>query len=332
MAQAQLDQKRKESRKKPYHQKKRIMALEEMLKDISHTPAGIPFQPENLVEEMTPEQLTKILMPPPPPDREFITDDGVGPGISEVMMNIENYAEQVNRLEDSSTAVTVDNIRNQSDYHLRIFVGNSTEPDAVSTNEAPKIPTTKERVIGILTNPVRQVKKAIERQEIFMLCFLVAMDLNWRTVVETMHLSFRTTDLVKLLWRQIMPQCYMSFIHHENVINLFSPHTSTFQNKCEIVKNYFDVEQNLSTICRVVQNNLELIRYIYSNVHAEVYYASDEGLKIERNMTQLLQSGGATNGKQKAIAAQSPTIIRPVQQQQNNIKVEEYLPNDFTKR
>ena len=70
-------------------------------------------------------------------------------------------------------------------------------------------------------------------------------------------------------------------------------------------------------------NNIELIRYIYSNVHAEVYYASDEGLKIERKMTQLLQSGGASNGKQKAIAAQPPTIIRPVQQQQNNIKAEE---------
>ena len=122
---------------------------------------------------------------PPPPDREIIEVVAPGPHISEVMMGIENYAEQVNQLEDSSVV----DIRNQADYHLRIFVGDSTDPDVVATNEAPKIPTTKERVIGILTNPARQVKKAIERREIFMLCFLVAKDLNWRTVVETMHLS-----------------------------------------------------------------------------------------------------------------------------------------------
>ena len=166
-------------------------------------------------------------------------------------------------------------IRTQPEYHLRMFKGDSTDPNAMATSELPKIPTTKERVLGILTNPIRQVKKAIDRREIFIIAYICTKDLNQRIALDTLHLSARTRKLVQLLWLTL-PASYTNYIHHEGIITQFSPRGSTCQRKYSILKDYFDVNENLVTICRNVRANLDLIRYIYSNVHAEIFYASDD--------------------------------------------------------
>ena len=49
------------------------------------------------------------------------------------------------------------------------------------------------------------------------------------------------------------------------------------------------MNENLIEISACIQQRLEAIRYIFANVHAEVYYASDEGLAVERKMTHLLR-------------------------------------------
>ena len=87
-------------------------------------------------------------------------DDGrvADPDISEELLNYD-YVQRVTTLEDSFRAD--DDIMTQPEYHLRMFKDDSTDPNAMATSELPKIPTTKERVLGILTNPIRQVKKAL---------------------------------------------------------------------------------------------------------------------------------------------------------------------------
>ena len=214
-------------------------------------------------------------------------DDGrvADPDISEALLDFDDYVQRVTTLEDSFRAD--DDIRTQPEYHLRMFKDDSTDPNAMATSELPKIPTTKERVLGILTNPIRQVKKAIDRREIFMIAYICTKDLNQRIALDTLHLSARTRKLVQLLWLTL-PASYTNYIHHEGIITQFSPRGSTCQRKYSILKDYFDVNENLVTICRNVRANLDLIRYIYSNVHAEVFYASDEGLGIERKVKELL--------------------------------------------
>ena len=325
MAQAQVDLKRKKERKKPFHQKKRM--LEEVLRDISNIP--VPKQQQQshqqeILMTLPPQQEAVVAMMTTPPPT-ILTDDGhiADPDISKALMDFDNYVQEVKVIEDSIRED--DNVRNQPDYHLRIFNGVSTDPNAVATNELPKIPTTKERVLGILTNPARQVKKAVERREIFMACFLLAKDLNLRTALETLHLSPRTTRLVQLLWHTLS-QSFTTFIHHENVVTQFSPRASTCQKKYGIIKEYFDVSENLSAICENVQANLDIIRYIYSNIHAEVYYASDEGLAIERKIKQLLQNNGLQNNSQRRRPPIMNTQPQPVpmvqqQQQRNNMTV-----------
>ena len=90
-------------------------------------------------------------------------DDGrvADPDISEALLDFDDYVQRVTILEDSFRAD--DDIRTQPEYHLRMFKDDSTDPNAMATSELPKIPTTKERVLGTLTNPIRQVKKAIDR-------------------------------------------------------------------------------------------------------------------------------------------------------------------------
>ena len=168
------------------------------------------------------------------------------------------------------------------------------------------------------------------------LSFLLAKDLNLRTALETLHLSPRTMRLVQLLWHTLS-QSFTTFIHHENVVTQFSPRASTCQKKYGIIKEYFDVSENLSAICENVQANLDIIRYIYSNIHAEVYYASDEGLAIERKIKQLLQNNGLQNNSQRRrppIMNTQPQPVPMVQQQQqhNNMTVGDYLPYGVTKR
>ena len=334
MTQAQVDLKRKKERQKPHHTNKRM--LEEVLRDISNIPVPKQQQQQQQQQEIPmplhpqQEEVVAMMTTPPP---TILTDNGLvaDPDISKALMDFDNYVQEMKVIEDSIRED--DNVRNQPDYHLRIFDGVSTDPNAVSTNELPKIPTTKERVLSILTNPARQVKKAIERREIFMICFLLARDLNWRTALETLHLSACTTRLVQLLW-QILPQSYTTFIHHENVIIQFSPRASTCQKKYGIIKEYFDVSENLSIVCRNVQTNLDIIRYIYSNIHAEVYYASDEGLVIERRIKLLLQNSGLNDPRRRPTmnTRPQPVSISQLAQQRNNITVGDYLPYGVTKR
>ena len=229
MAQAQIDLKRKRdsSRKKPTQQKKRM--LEEALREMS-----TPKQPQ---QQSLPQQEVVVAVPTmmtPPPT--ILTDDDrvADPDISKAVLEFDDYVQQVHVLEESFRAD--DNIRTQPDYHL------------------PKIPTTKEWVLGILNNPTRQVKKAIDRREIFMIAYICTKDLNQRTVLEMLQLSARTMRLVQLQWL-ILPQ---SFIHHEDTITKFSPRGSMCQKKYSIIKEYFDVSENLSTLYRNVQVNLDL--------------------------------------------------------------------------
>ena len=229
-----------------------------------------------------------------------------------------------------------DDIRTQPEYHLRMFDGDSTDPNAMATKELPKIPTTKERVLGILTNPIRQVKKAIDRREIFMIAYICTKDLNQRVALDTLHLSARTRKLVQLLWLTL-PASYTNYIHHESIITQFSPRGSTCQRKYAILKDYFDVNENLATICvRNVRANLDLIRYIYSNVHAEVFYASDEGLGIERKVKELLGQHDLLQVDPRWRS--QPPPLTPVSHMVQQQRVEasktagDYLPYGVTKR
>ena len=141
------------------------------------------------------------------------------PDISKALLDFDDYVQRVTTLENSFRAD--DDIRTRPEYHLRMFDGDSTDPNAMATKELPKIPTTKERVPGILTNPIRQVKKAIDRREIFMIAYICTKDLNQRVALDTLHLSARTRKLVQLLWLTL-PASYTNYIHHESIITQFS--------------------------------------------------------------------------------------------------------------
>ena len=174
----------------------------------------------------------------------------------------------------------------------------------------------------------------MERSDIFILCFILSKDLNCRTTLETMHLSPRSRNLIKLLWRIVLPQSFTSFLHHENVVKHFSPRPSTFLKRCGILKDYFDTRENLEMICQCVIERIDAIRYIYSNVHAEVHFASDDGLTVERKINHLLQITGLSERQRRATTtvttAPSPLMV---QQQQSSRKIEdEYRPYDFIKR
>ena len=157
--------------------------------------------------------------------------------------------------------------------------------------------------------------------------------------LETLHLSARTRKLVQLLWLTL-PDSYTNYIHHESIITQFSPRGSTCQTKYSIIKDYFDVNENLVEICRNVRANLDLIRYIYSNVHAEVFYASDEGLGIERKVKDLLGQRNLLLGDPR-LRPPPLTVGQLIEQQRNKEEVaassrtataEDYLPYGVTKR
>ena len=232
MTQAQVDLKRKRDaamRKKPTHKKKPM--LEEAL-----LPRQQPQQREILME-------TRTETPPPPlamvtptiTTPTILTDDGrvADPDIFKALLDFDDYVQRVMTLEDSFRVV--DDIRTQPEYHLRMFEGDSTDPNAMATSKLPKIPTTKERVLGILTNPIRQVKKAIDRREIFMIAYICTKELNQRIALETLHLSARTRKLVQLLWLTL-PASYTNYIHHEGTITQFSPRGSTCQRNIPLSK------------------------------------------------------------------------------------------------
>ena len=87
----------------------------------------------------------------------------------------------------------------------------------------------------------------------------------------------------------ILPSSFMKYIHEEKNIVLFSPHSSsTFKKRCSVLKQYFDIY--LKEICTNINQNLPLIRYVYAMTHAEIYYASDNGLSTSRKITLLLRN------------------------------------------
>ena len=136
---------------------------------------------------------------------------------------------------------SMEGIMDDSDYHLRKFSDPSTDESASPFLIPPKIPTIKDRVIGILTSPNRQLKKDLERRDIFMITYLLARYLNCRAALETYHLSSRSVFLIKSSWMSILPYSFMKYIHEEENIVLFSPHSSsTFKKRCIILKQYFD--------------------------------------------------------------------------------------------
>ena len=216
MTQAQVDLKRKRDaammRKKPTHQKK--PRLEEAL--LPREQQQQPQQREIRTETPPPPPLAMVIPTMTAPAMTTPADGPVAdPDISKALLDFDDYVQRVTTLENSFRAD--DDIRTQPEYHLRMFDGDSTDPNSMATKELPKIPTTKERVLGILTNPIRQVKKAIDRREIFMIAYICTKDLNQRVALDTLHLSTRTRKLVQLLWLTL-PASYTNYIHHESII------------------------------------------------------------------------------------------------------------------
>ena len=225
---------------------------------------------------------------------------------------------------------TMEGIMEDSDYHLRKFSDPSTDESAAPFLIPPKIPTIKDRVIGILTSPNRQLKKDLERRDIFMITYFLARYLNCRAALETYHLSSRSVLLIKSLWMSILPYSFMKYIHEEDNIVLFSPHSSsTFKKRCIILKQYFD--GHLKEICTSISQNLPLIRYVYAMTHAEIFYASDNGLYVSRKMTSLLHTRDAASktpvNKNPLISGETaPPVIKTPH------KKVRYDPYDYIKR
>ena len=191
--------------------------------------------------------------------------------------------------EQSKKINNMEGIMEDYDYHLRKFSDPSTDESAAPFLTPPKIPTIKDRVIGILTSPSRQLKKDLERRDIFIIVYFLSRYLNCRATLETYHLSNRSVSLIKTLWMSILPSSFMKYIHEEKNIVLFSPHSSsTFKKRCSVLKQYFNIY--LKEICTNINQNLPLIRYVYAMTHAEIYYASDNGLSTSRKITLLLRN------------------------------------------
>ena len=300
-------EKRKERKKKPCHRTEQ-KTFEEILDPIIEETTTIMPVNDNTLSS---EKATKII----PTMVEVTTvESGEVPSISKTLTDMDNYAQQMQILEES---IRKDCKLNHADYHMRAFAGISTDFEAMPTEDSPKISTTKDRIMGILTSPQRQIKKALVRADIFLLCFTLMKDLNCRNTLDTMHLSPRTRNLIKLLWRKVLPQSFTGFVHHEDVVTHFSPRASTFLKRCAILNKYFDLKENLETICQFVIERSDAIRYIYSNTHAEVYFASDEGLAVERKINHLLQINELSERQRRVVStAMAPPPLPLLQQQQ----------------
>ena len=204
----------------------------------------------------------------------------------EVAMSPDPYKEIDNFYANLGNAI---NVFNRSDYHLYNFWGDSKLKEAIAVvQHEPKIATIKERVLAILTDPSRQLKKKLERREIFMVVFYLCQNLNCRETLQKTHLCSRARELISKLWKDILPVSLTNYIHHPDVVVKFAQKATTFNARLEVLKVYFD--ENVEEICHTITEKLDLIRYVYSMTFAEIHYQSDGGLRIQKEMSDIVSN------------------------------------------
>ena len=176
--------------------------------------------------------------------------------------------------------------RARHDYHMLIFENDAFDGNARPTKAEAKRATVVERIEAVITNPKRQLKKPLARRDIFYIVYLLCTQLNCRSTLQLMHLSASVNRNIRILWHMILPLSLKQYVHSPSIIRLFSGmKESTWEQRCMVLKSYFD--ENLWEICECVRNNFDIIRYIFSVCHAEVYYSTDDGLEITKRMGEL---------------------------------------------
>ena len=176
--------------------------------------------------------------------------------------------------------------RARHDYHMLIFDDDTFDGNARPTKAEAKRATVVERIEAVITNPRRQLKKPLARRDIFYIVYLLCTHLNCRSTLQLMHLSASVNRNIRILWHMVLPFSLKQYLHSPPIIRLFSGmKESTWEQRCMVLKSYFD--EHLTEICESVRNNFDIIRYIFSVCHAEVYYSSDDGLEITKRMGEL---------------------------------------------
>ena len=172
--------------------------------------------------------------------------------------------------------------RARHDYHMLIFDDDAFDGNARPTKAEAKRATVVERIEA----PKRQLKKPLARRDIFYIVYLLCTHLNCRSTLQLMHLSAPVNRNIRILWHMVLPFSLKQYLHSPPIIRLFSGmKESTWEQRCMVLKSYFD--ENLNEICECIRNNFDIIRYIFSVCHAEVYYSSDDGLEITKRMGEL---------------------------------------------
>ena len=168
----------------------------------------------------------------------------------------------------------------------------------------------RNRVNSILTTPNRQIKREVNRSDIFMIVYYIIANLNCRATLQKQQLSTLSRTFIKLLWDVILPHSLNDYVHRDDIMVRFSPRADTFNNRCGVLKVYFD--HHLEDICNCVKTNMSRIRLICSRTHAEVFYNTDEGLYVDREMNFTLRNAG-TAGVGGNFAEMTGTM--PIQRQ-----------------
>ena len=94
------------------------------------------------------------------------------------------------------------------DSHLRAFYGDSCRRDAQPTLESARIPVIKDRIITILSMPSRQIKRELDRSDVFMIAFYLILNLNCRVALQQYRLCENSRKLIELLWAHMLPATF----------------------------------------------------------------------------------------------------------------------------
>ena len=186
---------------------------------------------------------------------------------------LEQLGQFVSTMNDSMDVMT------QHDYHMYDFYPDSLRADAIiKMSSTPKIPTIKERVGALLNDPSRKLKKDLKRKEIFIIVYNICVNLNCREGLTKSHIGNHSRRLIRHMWECILPKSLTNYIHDSDVIVKFTPKATTGVAKMAVIKTYFD--NHVEEICKCILDAFDHLRLIYSMAFPEVYYQSDEGLKI----------------------------------------------------
>ena len=130
----------------------------------------------------------------------------------------------------------------------------------------------------MLKDPSRKLKKNFKRKEIFVIVYNICTNLNCREALTKSHIGNYSRRLIRHMWEYLLPESLTNYIHNSDVIVQFSPKATTAIVKMGIIKIYFD--SHVDEICKCIVDVFDHLRLIYSIAFPEVYYQSDEGLKI----------------------------------------------------